>query len=87
MSNWSLDPCVYILSAALYEDGEIREASELMRSFLLPGQRKIHRRDESPGRRLKLVDALGSSALRLGEPEYLKRLDPLVRVIESESAR
>ncbi|GAA4685057.1 hypothetical protein [Gordonia humi] len=45
-SNARLDPGTYMLSAAIIEDSAVDVARAAMRTLLLPGQRKVHWRDE-----------------------------------------
>jgi hypothetical protein len=52
------DPGTYVMAAAMSEIEGIDELRSRMRNLLLRGQRKVHWHDESPSRRLKLVDAI-----------------------------
>jgi len=45
-SNARLDPGTYILSAAIIENAAADVTREIIRRLLLPGQRKLHWRDE-----------------------------------------
>ncbi|NAS25140.1 hypothetical protein GT755_26085 [Herbidospora sp. NEAU-GS84] len=57
-SDARLDPGTYLMAVAVGEAHVVPHVREQMRGLLLRGQRKVHWRDESHDRRLKLVDAI-----------------------------
>lgn len=62
-SNRAADPDVYLLAAAVCAPAQVEEARNVMRGLLLPGQRKLHWRDEDPRRRLHIVRTLAGAPL------------------------
>lgn len=59
-SNSQLDPGSYIMSAALVEPLHEHAARETMRHLLLPGQLKLHWRDENPRRQHAIAAMIGT---------------------------
>jgi hypothetical protein len=54
------DPHTYMLAAAIYTPKNAPHIRQTLHSLLLPGQRKIHWRDEDHRRRAKLAETVGS---------------------------
>lgn len=54
-----VDPGTYLLAAAIVERDHVDRVAEKLRSQLLPGQRKLHWRDESTLRRTQLSAVVG----------------------------
>jgi hypothetical protein len=57
-SNGTLDPGTYILAAALTFDDDIETIREGMTRLLLPGNRKVHWRDDSAARHRRVADTI-----------------------------
>lgn len=84
LSDSRRDPGVYILAAALCEPVDVDGLRASMTALLLPGQRKLHWRDESHPRRVAIVEAIadapmaGLVVVRVGtaseRPERQRRL-------------
>lgn len=53
-----VDPGTYLLAAAMVERGQVDQVADALRAQLLPGQRKLHWRDESILRRAWLSSVL-----------------------------
>lgn len=53
-------PSAYVMGALLCEPDEIGDVRDSLRALLLPGQRKLHWRDEDSGRRRKIVETIAS---------------------------
>ena len=68
------DPGVYLLAAVLAEHSQLEQVGEVLRSLLLPGQRKLHWHGESEPRRKLLastlaeLDVLHMVVVRTGGP-------------------
>lgn len=57
-SNRTLDPGTYLLSAAIVEPHRLLEIRDSMAQLALPGQKKLHWRDESDLRRLLIARSI-----------------------------
>ncbi|TSD94861.1 hypothetical protein FOS14_19665 [Skermania sp. ID1734] len=62
-SNRSRDPDCYVLAAALCDPTELEIARTAMASLLLPGQTKVHWRDEQPARKRKIAETIAQLPL------------------------
>lgn len=62
-SNRSLDPDSYVLAAALCEPAGLEIARTGMSGLLLPGQTKLHWRDEQPARKRKIAETIAQLQL------------------------
>lgn len=51
-------PSVYLMCAAIASTSDINRIRQTMRTFLLPNQRRLHAKKESPGRRRTLLKCL-----------------------------
>lgn len=94
-SNRKLDPDVYILAASIISADSCEAVRDAVRRFRLPGQRKVHWRDESEKRRRWLAEAVASlDALHLvvvrrgyvGEPSERRRRKTMERLLFELSA-
>jgi hypothetical protein len=63
-SHQQLDPNCYVLAAGLCEPEHIDAARAGMAALQLPGQHKVHWRDESPKRRSEIVDVIAGLPLQ-----------------------
>lgn len=57
-SNHKLDPNTYMIAAAVFLDESVDQAREAMEGLRMPGERKIHWRDDSPERHLEVATAI-----------------------------
>jgi hypothetical protein len=57
-SDRRADPGTYILAAALIEPDALEKTQTQIRTLLVPGQRKLHWRDESARRRLAIAETI-----------------------------
>ncbi|MCK5891706.1 hypothetical protein [Aeromicrobium sp.] len=57
-SNRTEDPGTYILSAAILDHERLEDVRDAMRGLILPGQKKLHWRDEGDKRQLKIATAV-----------------------------
>lgn len=94
-SNRRLDPDVYILAASIMPAESRDSVREIAQGLRLPGQRKVHWRDESEKRRRLLAEAVASLAVmhlvvvrvgRVGEPSERKRRKCMERLLFELSA-
>jgi hypothetical protein len=65
---------LYVVTAVVVASGAADDAREALRGLLLPGQRRLHWRDERPGRRAEII-------------EVVARLRPLVLVYAARPTR
>lgn len=63
LSHTRLDPNVCILAAAVCEPADEEDLRLAMRKLLLPGQRKVHWRDESDRRREAIAKAIAVTTI------------------------
>jgi hypothetical protein len=61
----------YLLAVALVDPAELASTRRLVRSLLLPGQRELHCKKESPARRRQIISTLVSADTRAWM--YLRR--------------
>jgi hypothetical protein len=59
-SNRALDPCTYMLAAAVCDDPALGAAREAVAALLLKGQHKLHWRDEGDKRRQEIAEAVAA---------------------------
>lgn len=59
-SNTTIDPGTYIMAAAITELAQVDAVRESMVGLLLPGQAKLHWRDERDSRQLQITRAVAS---------------------------
>ncbi|GLZ37658.1 hypothetical protein [Actinokineospora sp. NBRC 105648] len=55
----------YLLAAALVEPGELHRLRKLLRGMLLPGQREVHFKKETPSRRKAVISRLVDEPLEV----------------------
>jgi hypothetical protein len=63
-SNSVLDPCTYMLAAALCDGPALTAAREEIAALLLKGQHKVHWRDEGDKRRQEIAATIAAVPLR-----------------------
>lgn len=59
-SGRALDPCTYMLAAAVCDGPALRTAREAVVALLLKGQHKVHWRDEGGKRRQEIAEAVAA---------------------------
>jgi hypothetical protein len=59
-SDQKRDPHAYLLAAAVCESARLDDLRDTMRSLLLPGQVKVHWRNEREKRRQRIIEAVAS---------------------------
>ncbi|OUZ10557.1 hypothetical protein BHE97_07310 [Aeromicrobium sp. PE09-221] len=59
----SADPGFYILATAISDSSRTERTRERLHMLVFTGQERLHSRNESPKRRVQIVDAIASTSL------------------------